>query len=106
MKLTPHNMKKSIILIALFAASCSPKLSVNTFTPNTGYACNNPIFVRTMTKVSSNMGLDLSLCQLTKDAQNMSGTEASIQNVHWDIRNGIRVSVIYDVVICESKKCL
>jgi hypothetical protein len=91
---------KIIILLSVILTACAPALHVKSFLPESGQACKSPLFVKTATKSTANSGVDLSLYQLTKDAQSAIGPDVSIQNVHWDTQGGVRVSVIYDIIKC------
>jgi hypothetical protein len=96
-------MKHLIIaLTAVLITSCATSLNFTSFIPDSAPACKNPEFIITVAKKSSNEGMDLTLYELTKEAQKNMGNDVSIQNVHWDVIGGVKVSVIYDVIRCNG----
>jgi hypothetical protein len=42
----------------------------------------------------------LTLAEILKFTKSKKGDDISIQNLKWDIRNGKRISAVYDVVKC------
>ena len=80
-----------------------------------GMACPSPIYIATVAKEAT---LDLarlkyepdnpvissgslSLVSLFREAQAKYGSDVTIQNVRWDIKNGKRYAVLYDVIKCK-----
>lgn len=89
------------VSVLILSACTSTSLGVSTFRPDSAIACKSPIFVKTAYKASAEGGLDLTIYQLTRDAQNNFGSDVSIQNVNWDVKQGVRISVTYDIIRCN-----
>lgn len=71
---------------------------------NQGYgkACPTPKYIATEIALST-MTLSsshLSLASLLTQARDKYGSGVTIQNVHWDLLDGVRVSATYDVITC------
>ena len=93
--------------IVLFS-SCAKLRSVETHTESQAYgkACESPKYVATVAREADNAGAaylstSLRLSVLLKEAQAKYGDDVTIENVRWDLQNGKRRSVVYDVVRCK-----
>jgi len=100
----------NFILVALTVAlsSCAKLRSIETHTEEQAYgkACSNPTYVATVARDADKLGAayqssSLRLAVLVKEAQDKYGADATIENVRWDLQNGKRRSVVYDVVKCK-----
>lgn len=106
-------MKKQIKTIGLaisvlLLSSCAKIRSVETCTDSQAYgkACENPKYVATIARDADNVGsaylsTSLRLAVLVKEAQAKFGDDVTVENVRWDLQNGKRRSVVYDVVRCK-----
>lgn len=91
---------KKVIVLSLFALySCA------TITPTTnsnGTACQHPQYIATVAKLTGTTTVSTHLYTLTKEAQTNYGSDVTIQNIRYDRVNGKVVSVVYDVVKCDT----
>ncbi|MEY4851692.1 MAG: hypothetical protein RLY64_355 [Bacteroidota bacterium] len=118
-------MKSKIALVALlftflfFHTSCNTYTVVKSSDSEKGYGdfCSNPKYIATMYKIQNNIfgiendsinkfepigGDDFNISTLLKDARSKYGSDVTITNLRWDVKNGKRkVGVVYDVVQCK-----
>jgi hypothetical protein len=103
-------MKKIILLVAVIASlsSCKSIRGVETLknAPDYSNSCTNPSYVATLAREADMVGGvyasgTLRLAPLLKEAQAKYGADVTIANIHWDMQNGKRRSVIYDVIKCK-----
>lgn len=90
----------------LFLCSCAVPLSVakpDARADQQDYptACKNPTYIATTAK-KANAGESITLASLLTEAQTKYGIDATIHNVHFDIKGGKRISAIYDVIKCNE----
>jgi hypothetical protein len=99
-------MKKTILFLALLASCTSQKIDLLNYKTETknGRACGHPQYVATIAKQNTALPAETSLTfyNLLKDAQTAHGTDVTIQNVRYDLEKGVKISVIYDVVKCDT----
>lgn len=103
-------MKKSLLIVSsiLLLGSCAKMRSIETHLPEQSYgqACPKPEYVATIWRDADNRGgayisSSIRLANLVKEAQEKYGKDVTIQNVRWDLQNGKRRSVVYDVIKCK-----
>jgi hypothetical protein len=103
-------MKNVILIMAVVSALSSCKAVRGTETvkraPDYGNSCEHPSYVASVTREADMVGGayasgTLRLAVLLKEAQAKFGNDVTITNIYWDIQNGKRRSVIYDVVKCK-----
>ena len=103
-------MRKVLFIIAIATAfsSCKALRGTESFTEaqNYGKSCEHPTYVATVAKEAGVVGgarsaSSLRLAVLLKEAQEKYGNDVTISNIRWDLQNGSRRSVIYDVVKCK-----
>lgn len=103
-------MKKYILLFLaiLGITSCTQMRSIETNLESQGYgkACEHPVYIATVARDADQMGgvlnsVSLRLAVLVREAQAKYGNDATVENVRWDLQNGKRRSVVYDVVKCK-----
>ena len=103
-------MKKvlySLSFLSLLSISCA-RYDVNRVNwENLGpSACPSPTYIATMAKSAVVNGSvypeKITLFELYNDARVIHGTDVTIQNIRYDVKNGKKkVSVIFDVVKCK-----
>ncbi len=108
------NIKKTglIVLIMTFFNSCATyhykEVNIGTDQPEQGYgkACPTPKYVATEYAYSTMAysSSHLSVAQLLAQAKDKHGNNVTIQNIHWDLVNGIRISATYDVITCIEEE--
>ncbi len=103
-------MKKQLMIAGtmLMLASCAKMRSVETHVLEQSYgqACPKPEYVATIWRDADIRGgayvsTSLRFANLVKEAQEKYGKDVTIQNVRWDLQNGKRRSVVYDVIKCK-----
>jgi len=103
-------MKKIVLLISITALMSSCKMLRGVETAGNdhswGVSCEHPIYVTTIAKDAKKVGgmydaSSLGLSLLFREAQEKYGTDVTISNLRWDVINGKRYSVVYDVVKCK-----
>lgn len=103
-------MKKILlfIVVATTLSSCKALRGTESFTEAQSYGkcCEHPTYVATIGKEAgvlngARTSSGLRLAVLLKDAQEKFGADVTISNVRWDLQNGSRKSVVYDVVRCK-----
>ena len=103
-------MKKVITIIAIVAlfSSCKALRGVESLTETQAYgnSCEHPTYIATISKDADMVsGVyasgTLRLSSLVKEAQTKYGADVTISNVRWDLQNGKRRSVVYDVIKCK-----
>lgn len=104
-------MKKSfykavnLAVVFFLVAGCSKKYYVNKSVDACACNCPNPEFVSAefVSVAAAAEQENLTLAVLLKTAKERQGYDVSIQNIQWDIKNGKRISAIFDVVRCNKK---
>ncbi len=96
--------------------SCNSYSDVRTSSAENSYGsyCNNPQYVATLYKAYgvlpndstgsfvTSPSYDLQITTLLKDARRKYGSEVTISNLRWDVKNGKKkVGVVYDVIKCK-----
>ena len=97
-----------VILTSIFFSACATshynETSIAMDQPQAGYgvACPTPKYIATESAYSSRTfsASHLSVAELLVQAKEKYGSNVTIQNIHWDLLNGIRVSATYDVITC------
>lgn len=108
---------KKLILITIVAliSSCTLKVQKSLVNKDInhedlyGTSCTNPIYIGTMglksLKKEGPMTFEdesqLSLFNILISAQEKYGKDITIQNIKYDVKNGRKVSVIFDVIKCK-----
>ena len=106
-----QTMKKvlySLSVLSLLSISCA-RYDVNrvNWEKLGSSACPSPTYIATMAKSAVDTGgyfngERITLFELYKDARVIHGTDVTIQNIRYDVKNGKKkVSVIFDVVKCK-----
>ncbi|HRH65473.1 MAG TPA: hypothetical protein PLU53_04190 [Bacteroidia bacterium] len=82
--------------------------SIETNLESQGYgkACEHPDYIATVARDADQKGgvlnsVSLRMAVLLREAQAKYGNDVTIENVRWDLQNGKRRSVVYDVVKCK-----
>ena len=110
-------MKRLVTMCALCSilASCIAPKGIETHieSQNYGNSCENPSYIATIAKegnsplkdsdgmYGTSSDIKLTLANLVKEAQKRFGDDVTIANVRWDLENGKRKSVVYDVIKCK-----
>lgn len=97
-----------MMALALMLSACAKLRSIETHSESQGYgkACPNPTYIATVSREADNAGAaylstSLRLAVLVKEAKAKYGDDVTIENVRWDLQNGKRRSVVYDVIKCK-----
>lgn len=106
--MTKKLLSASLMLLLM---ACSKKYHVTSSMDACGCNCSNPEFISQdyFPPSNKNAGIvisqkSLTLAEILKYTKTQKGENISIQNLKWDIRNGKRISAVYDVVICRKEK--
>lgn len=93
--------------LILFLVACSKKYHVTSSIEACACNCPKPQFVSQeyfppvyLVAEGNFSQQSLTLAEILKFTKSKKGDDISIQNLKWDIRNGKRISAIYDVVKC------
>ncbi len=97
-----------MVAVVVALSSCKAVRGVETVknAPDYGNSCDHPSYVATLYREADMVGGvyasgTLRLAALLKEAQTKYGADVTIANIHWDIQNGKRRSVMYDVIKCK-----
>ena len=95
-------MKKVISISALLAMFSCATIAPVTNNNTNGSACQHPQYIVTVAKLTGTLTTSAYLYTLTKEAQTNYGPDVTIQNIRYDRVKGKIVSVVYDVVKCDT----
>lgn len=103
-----------LIAVVMGLVSCITMRSVETLVESQAYgsACEKPTYVTTVSMEahysgSSSTGTgfynseSLRVASMLKEAQSKFGPDVTISNIRWDLQDGKRRSVVFDVIKCK-----
>jgi hypothetical protein len=93
--------------LMLLLMACSKKYHVTQSMEACGCNCTNPKFLSQeyfppmyLVAEGNFSQQSLTLAEILKFTKAKKGDDISIQNLKWDIKNGKRISAVYDLVKC------